>query len=79
VRLRVARYLFVDVDVAYLPEGAPGDPAAAAQPPAGPVPVRLQETRKIKLNEVHYFDHPLFGVILQVSRMGGEDASTTED
>lgn len=26
----------------------------------------LQEQRKLKLNEVHYFDHPRFGVILSV-------------
>ena len=29
----------------------------------------MRESRKIKLNELNYFDHPLFGVILQVSRM----------
>jgi hypothetical protein len=75
VRLRVARYLFVDVDVAYLPDAAQPD---APSLPADPVTVRLQESRKIKLNEVHYFDHPLFGVLLQVSRVGGEDASTSE-
>ena len=30
-------------------------------------PVRITEKRKIKLREVHYFDHPLFGLIVQVS------------
>jgi hypothetical protein len=30
--------------------------------------VRLTESRRIKLNELHYYDHPLFGVIIQVSR-----------
>jgi hypothetical protein len=30
--------------------------------------IRLTETRRIILNELHYFDHPMFGVILQVSR-----------
>jgi hypothetical protein len=30
--------------------------------------VRLTESRRIKLNELHYYDHPLFGVIVQVSR-----------
>lgn len=34
--------------------------------------VRMVETRRIKLNELHYFDHPLFGVIIQVSRYGPE-------
>mgnify|MGYP001820589507 FL=1 len=33
-----------------------------------PVPSRyyLQEQRKLKLNEIHYFDHPRYGVILSV-------------
>ncbi len=31
--------------------------------------IKLKETRKIKLNEIHYFDNPMFGVILQVSRL----------
>jgi hypothetical protein len=35
--------------------------------------VRLNETRRIRLNELHYFDHPMFGVILQVSRYEREE------
>ena len=35
--------------------------------------VRLTESRRIKLNELHFFDHPLFGVILQVSRYETEE------
>ena len=31
--------------------------------------IGLKESRKIKLNEIHYFDNPLYGVILQVSRL----------
>lgn len=31
--------------------------------------VTLQETRVIKPGETHYFDHPLFGVLLQVSNV----------
>ncbi len=34
--------------------------------------VRLVESRRIRLNELHYFDHPLFGAIIQVSRYGEE-------
>lgn len=32
---------------------------------------RMQEIRRIKLNELHYFDHPLFGMIIQVTRGRG--------
>jgi hypothetical protein len=52
VRVKVGRLLHVDVDFLYYHEGSP---------------VRLTETRKLKLREIHYFDHPLFGVIVQVS------------
>jgi len=30
---------------------------------------RMMEKRRLKLNEKHYFDHPKFGVLLQVSRL----------
>ena len=31
--------------------------------------LRLKEKRRLKLNEKHYFDHPKFGILLQVSRL----------
>lgn len=52
VRVKIGRLLHVDLDFLYYHAGTP---------------VRLTETRQLKLNELHYFDHPLFGVILQVS------------
>lgn len=30
---------------------------------------RMQEKRRLKLNEKHFFDHPKFGLLLQVSRL----------
>lgn len=30
---------------------------------------RMQEKRRLKLNEKHFFDHPKFGVLMQVSRL----------
>ena len=51
VTVKVARLMNVDVDFVFDNDG---------------VPVRLTETRKVKLREIHYFDHPLFGVIVQV-------------
>jgi hypothetical protein len=70
--------MYVDVDLAYQPENLPGLLAsrAGSQAPSGdPLVnpetefVRLTETRQIKLEELHYFDHPLFGVLVQVSRL----------
>ncbi len=28
----------------------------------------IKETRRLKLNEIHYFDHPRFGTLVKVSR-----------
>lgn len=34
---------------------------------------RLSEKRRIKLNEKHFFDHPKFGILVQVSRLEAEE------
>ncbi len=74
IRLRSSRFLHVDVDIAYFPEFLSEqnetineDNSLFVQQQADYV--RLQESRKIKLNEIHYFDHPFFGVIIRASRL----------
>ncbi|MEM7542610.1 MAG: CsiV family protein [Pseudomonadota bacterium] len=52
VKLNIARLLHVDVDFVFF-GNAP--------------PVRLTARRKVKMRELHYFDHPLFGVFVQVT------------
>lgn len=39
---------------------------------------RLNEKRRIKLNEKHFFDHPKFGVLVQVSRLEEESEEVSE-
>ena len=51
VLVKIARQVNVDVDFTYDNDGTP---------------VRLKATRGVKLREVNYFDHPLFGVLVQV-------------
>ncbi len=51
VLVKIARQMSVDVDFTYANEGTP---------------VRLRATRGAKLREVNYFDHPLFGVLVQI-------------
>ena len=77
-RLRKSRYLHVDVDFAYFPElmelpipGSPEGNAGNDRPSAGYV--RLTQSRRIKTEELHYFDHPLFGLIVQVNRIEFND------
>lgn len=75
IRIRSGFFLHVDVDLTYF-TAIPQQNRIVQT--AGQVqnvdlfqkiPVQLQESRKIKLNELHYFDHPMFGLIIQVSRL----------
>ncbi len=53
VRLQRGQYLHVIVDMEYrAPDGTYH---------------RLREKRRVKFNEIHYLDHPAFGVLIQVS------------
>ena len=39
---------------------------------------RLTEKRRLKLNEKHFFDHPKFGLLLQVSRLEAQTEPVDE-
>jgi len=52
VALRRGRYLHADVDLVF------NKKSAAA---------RLTQTRRLRNNELHYLDHPLFGVLISVA------------
>lgn len=72
VELTVLRYLHLDVDLLFR-----GQPVAAADsigdffgvaPTKPEIPIyRLQESRRMRSGELHYFDHPMFGVIAMVT------------
>lgn len=55
VHFYVSRFLHVDVDLQLLDPLAPG------------IAYHLTERRRIKSQETHYFDHPRFGLLLQVT------------
>lgn len=59
VRTRITRHLDVDVDFAWFP--------FARDSARGQAHGRIRQTRRIKLKQLHYFDHPAFGLLLQVS------------
>jgi hypothetical protein len=61
VALQRGQYLFLGVDIDYQAE--PG------------VVFGLREKRRIKFGERHYFDHPAFGVVAQVTTSHGEPAA----
>ena len=69
VRLRSARFLHLDIDFAYFlaPDEGGSGAALTLGGEARADYARLTESRRVRLNEIHYFDHPLFGLIVQVS------------
>jgi hypothetical protein len=61
VALQRSQYLFLGVEVDYQAEDG--------------LTFGLREKRRIKFGERHYFDHPAFGVIAQVTQSRGEPAA----
>ena len=61
--------LYVDIDVfnEYLTEAVDYSVDSLPTRPAGLY--QLREKRRVKLNEIHYFDHPFFGALVRVSRV----------
>ncbi len=72
VRFYMSRFLHVELNLAFQPQG----PALGSLEPA-PAPYRLTEQRRIRSQELHYFDHPKFGALVRVvpanaAALGGE-------
>ena len=64
VTVSLARYLQVDVDLLYhRPSGG-----EAAGPESVPARFRLVSERRMRSGELHYLDHPLFGVLIRITR-----------
>ena len=57
VRFIMSRFLHLDVTMLFQP--APADNTA-------PITYTINEQRRIKSQETHYFDHPRFGVLVRV-------------
>lgn len=53
-RLYLSRYLHAGVDLVYHREGVE-------------IPFRLKTSRRMRSNELHYLDHPVFGVLVKVT------------
>ena len=78
VRLRKSRFLHLDVDFAYFPDTLEQPdldiPEQAARHGGLSADyVRLTESRRIKSDDMNYFDHPLFGLIIQVRKIISAD------
>ena len=62
VKVSVARYLHVKLDLVYR---RPGN-GEAETPNAVPARFRLVSERRMRYGELHYIDHPLFGVLMRI-------------
>ena len=65
VKVSLARYLHVEIDLVYQ-RPAVGETAASSPAPDR---FRIMSERRMRAGELHYFDHPLFGVLMQVTRL----------
>jgi hypothetical protein len=77
IRIRSSQFLHADVDLFYFIHelSASFINANAGSQDTNPIQatfVELNETRRMKLNELNYFDHPVFGMLLRVSRLNSE-------
>ena len=61
-RLVTGHLLFVDVQIVF------PDPSVVSSSAKMLPPYLLNEIRRIRLDEIHYFDHPKLGVLLTVRR-----------
>ena len=66
VRLERNRYLHLDVDL-LLMNAADAAPGQYSGEPGSTPAFRLREKRRIKSSELHYFDHPRFGLLAVVT------------
>jgi hypothetical protein len=78
VRVHLSRFLHITLDLTYQ-----GSSAAARPPGAGDgleeIPLapqyRMRATRSARSNELHYFDHPAFGVLVRVTPVPAADGN----
>ena len=63
VTVSLGRYLEVAVDLLYHRPSSD----EAASPPVAPSRFRLVAERRMRSGELHYIDHPLFGVLMQIT------------
>jgi len=76
VRVAVERYLHLDLDLRlHLPASA----TQATSLEYGVPDIRLKQQRRMRSKEVHYFDHPRFGVIALITPYKSPQATPETD
>jgi hypothetical protein len=81
IRLYLSRFLHVDLDLSYQDSSAvasaPSSPAAPNELAEVPIAPRyhLSADRPTRSGELHYFDHPAFGVLIKVTPVRPDPAA----
>jgi hypothetical protein len=71
LKFYLARFLHLELNVSYQPHGT-GTVATAGAPIPDSLPSYvINEQRRVKSNELNYFDHPKFGVLVRVAPAPG--------
>ena len=66
------RYLHLAIDLWWLQHNDGSSVVnGESLPEEGARVFHIEEQRRVRLNELHYFDHPRFGVLAMVTRAGG--------
>ena len=78
VRVHLSRFLHITLDLTY--QGAPdATPAFGASDRLDELVLapryRITATRSARSGELHYFDHPAFGVLVRVTPLPAPDAA----
>lgn len=65
LRFYLSRFLVLDLNLAL--RETPSGGIFSGTPESDPTVYRLNEPRRIKVSETHYFDHPKFGALVRVA------------
>ena len=80
--LSLRRFLHLLVEIDWLPrekdKGFPLYPGFAGLT-AKPVPYSIKESRLMQRGDIHYFDHPMFGVVALITRVEEAEPELDED
>ena len=71
VAVYLQNYLHLAIDVIYRRAAPSGEPADAVLH-IPPKHYRLQALRRIRFDQLHYIDHPLFGILLRITEPESE-------
>jgi hypothetical protein len=80
IELYLSRFLHISVDLSYLgDQAAPADAAAVGLSELSLAPrYELRDERRARSGELHYFDHPAFGLLVVVRPQPSETPETGE-